>query len=71
MLENIEKWKIIEGFPRYMISNQGRIKSLIGKEKLLHPFTTNKGYLSIKLSKKNTIKGQYIIKSFKVHRLVA
>lgn len=57
MLDNTEEWKVIVDYPRYMISNQGRIKSLIGKEKLLQPFTTNKGYLSIKLSKKNTVKG--------------
>lgn len=67
---NTEEWKVIEDFPRYMISNCGNVKSLIGKEKLLKPFITTKGYLSVKLSKK-TNKKEYIRKTVRVHRLVA
>ena len=31
----VEEWKIIKDFPRYSISNKGRVKSYIGKEPLL------------------------------------
>lgn len=66
-----EKWKQIEDFPRYYVSNYGNIKSTIGKEKQLKQYINKKGYCYIKLSKKNTIKGQYIVKECRVHRLVA
>lgn len=31
----VEEWKIIKDFPRYSISNKGRVKSCVGKEPLL------------------------------------
>lgn len=66
-----EIWRVIEDFPRYQVSSYGRIKSLIGQDKLLKPFKTNKGYLSVKLSRRTGTKGKYDTKTFKVHRLVA
>ncbi|MBP3708510.1 MAG: NUMOD4 motif-containing HNH endonuclease [Clostridia bacterium] len=66
-----EEWKVIKDFPRYQISSYGRVKSLIGEEKLLQPFRSAKGYLSVKLSRRTGTKGKYDTKTFKVHRLVA
>lgn len=65
-----EIWKTIEGYPNYMVSNMGRVKSLnyrgnTGKEKILKSYKTNMGYLLVKLSYKNKPK------PFQVHRLVA
>lgn len=60
-----EEWKVVEGFERYMVSNMGRIKSLIGKPKLLKPFYTNGGYLMVKLSKNKKAYNK------RLHRLVA
>lgn len=65
-----EEWKTIEEYPRYKVSNYGRVKSCIGIEKLLTPNRV-KGYLMVKLSKEPTKKGYYLQKCFKVHRLVA
>lgn len=70
-MSNKEEWREIKDFPRYQVSSHGRVKSLIGQEKLLQPFKSAKGYLSVKLSKKNQEKGKYISKAFRVHRLVA
>lgn len=66
-----EEWKVIEDFPRYQVSSLGRVKSMIGTEKLLKPYNTHKGYLTVRLSKKNIEHGKYITKDIKVHRLVA
>lgn len=68
----IEEWKKIEEFPRYQISNLGRVKSLIGKDKILKPFKCSQGgYLSVRLCRTTGIKGKYSTKYFVVHRLVA
>lgn len=73
-----EVWKPVIDFEgRYEVSNFGRIKSLpkytysrgyaqLRKEKILTPFKTGSGYLSVVLFDKNGNK-----KAFKVHRLVA
>lgn len=65
-----EIWKQIEGYEGlYQVSNLGRVKSLnynkTGKEKILKPGKTTKGYLFVVLylNKK--------CKNFLVHRLVA
>ena len=64
-----EIWKEIEGYPNYIISNMGRIKSLnyrrTGKEKIIKGSKNNSGYLSVTLSKKGKM-NPYLI-----HRLVA
>ena len=66
-IENLpnEEWKVIEGFERYMVSNMWRIKSLIGKPKLLKPFITSGGYLMVKLSKNRKAYNR------RIHRIVA
>lgn len=65
MSEELEVWKEIEGFERYKVSNLGRIKSTIGKDKILKEYVVNGGYRQVKLRKDN--------KSYNrsVHRLVA
>ena len=67
-----EEWKQIEEFPRYQISNLGRVKSMIGFHKVLKPYRiSNGGYLAVRLSKTTGIKGKYSTKDFVVHRIVA
>jgi len=69
----IEKWVKIKNTDRYEISSNGRVKVIsftdsIGrnkKERILKPFTTNKGYKSIGLF---TTNGR---KHLSVHRMVA
>lgn len=64
-----EIWKTTDGYPNYMISNMGRVKSLnykqTGKEKILKGVKNRDGYLQIGLCKEGKIK-HYLI-----HRLVA
>jgi hypothetical protein len=61
----MELWKEIEGFPGYMVSNLGRVKSLMyGKEQILKPSFTEKKYLQVGLHKE---KKRYC---YRVHRLV-
>lgn len=65
----MEEWKDIEGYPNYMVSNLGRVKSLgndkTRKEKILNGCKDKDGYFQIKLSKEGKVK------MYKVHRLVA
>ena len=72
MIEDLEleEWRTIEEFPRYQVSNYGRVKSCIGIDKILTPNKVQ-GYLIVKLSNTPIGKGKYIQKCFKVHRLVA
>ena len=60
----MEKWKIIEGFENYEISNLGRVKN-INKNKLMTISKRKNGYCTVKLSKNGKAK------EYKVHRLVA
>ena len=66
-----EEWKEIDGFPKYMVSNLGRIKSLnynrTGKEQILMQKKAgrNKNYFNIILFQNGKSK------TLKVHRLVA
>lgn len=65
----IEQWKQIQDFPRYYISNNGRVKSVVRKkEKILKPTNTKAGYLIVKLYNKNK---EPKAKTIRVHRLVA
>lgn len=64
-----EIWKEIKGYPNYMVSNMGQVKSLnynhTGREKIMKPSVNKSGYLLICLSKNSYIKNYYL------HRLVA
>lgn len=62
-----EQWRPVKGFEGlYEVSNLGRVKSLkYGKEKILKPEKTKKGYLFVILYRNRKRK------FFKVHRLVA
>ena len=60
----MEEWKQIKDFPKYIISNEGRIKNAKGQ--ILKPYVNHKGYFKIGLmgdDKKMHKK--------RVHRLVA
>ena len=47
-----EEWREIEGYPKYLVSNMGRVQTLKGKKpRLLTAFENNKGYLRLALSK--------------------
>lgn len=69
-MQNIMKeiWKEITGYPNYMVSNKGNVKSLnynhTGREKIMKQYYQQTGYLLIGLS--NNGKKWYL-----VHRLVA
>ena len=54
---------------KYRIYKNGEVESLVGNKKILKPYINNKGYLVIRLSKKDE-KGENLIK-FRVHRLIA
>lgn len=56
------KWKTIENYPNYSVSDTGLIKR---NDKLLKPWIGSKGYLYVSLSKNGKAK------KFSVHRLVA
>ena len=62
----MEKWIDIEGYEGlYMISDQGRVKSIgYSKERILKPGKGTGGYLFVNLSKNK------ISKAYRVHRLV-
>ena len=61
-----EIWKNIEGYEgKYQVSNLGRVKRMIGQEKVLHPKKHRNGHLQIGLHKDKKRKTMYI------HRLVA
>lgn len=56
------KWKTIENYPNYSVSDTGLIKR---NNKLLNPWLGSRGYLYVSLSKNGKVK------KFSVHRLVA
>ena len=62
----MEEWKVIEQAPDYMISNEGRVKSLKrGRELILSDRVGSDGYLNVSLSTNG--KAKY----YRVSRLVA
>lgn len=73
----MEVWKTIKGFENYQVSSYGNVRSidrlvphrtsgeLMLKGKLIKPYKTNSGYISVKLYKNSKQK------SFLVHRLIA
>lgn len=64
-----EIWRNIEGYPNYMVSNLGRVKSLnynrTGEEKIMKGSKNNRGYLYVQLYKEGKQK------NYLIHRLVA
>lgn len=62
---NNEIWKVIPNFPKYKISNYGRVKSFYKKGKILKSNIDTKGYLSIRLTQEKQRK------TVRIHRLVA
>lgn len=67
---NIEQWKTIDGFPDYMVSDQGRILSTKhDNHRVLKQCLRSSGYLKVGLCK--TENGEVTAKTMDVHRLVA
>jgi hypothetical protein len=67
-----EEWKQIKEFPRYYISDLGRVKSKVRKEEvILQQYTNEKGYKTITLYNRVITEGQRKRKCCRVHRLVA
>lgn len=67
-----EEWKQIKEYPRYYVSNQGKIKSIIkGVEYILSPYYTENGYLVVQLCAETPKGERNKQKTLKVHRLVA
>lgn len=64
-----EIWKIIDGYPNYMVSNLGRVKTLnykrSGREKIMSLLDNGLGYFKVCLCSNGKVKQLY------VHRLVA
>lgn len=67
-----EVWKTIEDFPRYQVSNQGRIKSLTNPKnpKFLRPSKTKDGYLMMHLVS-GCDRGSGDRYTVRIHQLVA
>lgn len=75
-MNQTEKWKPVEGFPRYEVSNMGRVRSNCcnsGRKLryLLKPCPCQKGYYSVMLCEKNSETGRVYVSRKQVHRLVA
>lgn len=70
--ENKEVWRVIKGFPRYKISNKGRVKSFTNpkKPKILRPSKNKGGYLYVHLSKGREW-GANETECVRIHQLVA
>ena len=70
--ETKEVWRVIKGFPRYKISNKGRVKSFTNPKnpKILRPSKNKGGYLFVHLSKgKEWGNGETVC--VRIHQLVA
>ena len=67
-----EEWRPIEGFPRYQVSNKGRVKSFTNpkKPKILRPHQLKNGYLMVHLAKGEEW-GKNETESVRIHKLVA
>lgn len=70
--ENKEVWRVIKGFPRYKVSNKGRVKSFTNpkKPKILRPSKNKGGYLYVHLSKGREW-GANETECVRIHQLVA
>ena len=60
----MEYWKFVYGYPHLIVSNTGKVRSLL-YDRELKPFISNRGYLRVNLSKDKTVKSVHL------HRLVA
>ena len=67
-----EEWRPIEGFPRYQVSNMGRVKSFTNpkKPKILRPHRLKSGYLMVHLAKGDEW-GSNETECVRIHKLVA
>lgn len=67
-----EEWREIEGFPRYQVSNYGRVKSFTNpnKPKILRPHQLKSGYLMVHLAKGEEW-GSCQTECVRIHKLVA
>lgn len=67
-----EEWRPIEGFPRYQVSNMGRVKSFTNpnKPKILRPHQLKSGYLMVHLAKGEEW-GSNETECVRIHKLVA
>ena len=63
-INNLEQWRLVDGFPNYMISSCGRVMN-ITTFRILKPGMNERGYLIVNLCKD----GNQTTK--KIHRLVA
>lgn len=75
-LQGAEVWKVILDFPRYEVSNMGRVRSNCCKNRrklryLLKPCPCPKGYYSVMLCRQNSETGRMNVSQKQVHRLVA
>ena len=67
-----EEWREIEGFPRYQVSNYGRVKSFTNpnKPKILRPHKLKSGYLMVHLATGSEW-GSCQTECVRIHKLVA
>ena len=70
MFQDVEEWKKIEEFPRYFISNQGRVKSKVNKEEYILKPNIIQGYEYVKLYRRDS-NNMSDLKLIKISRLVA
>ena len=60
----MEQWKFIYGYPHLIVSNTGKVRSLLS-DREIKPFVSNRGYQRVALCKDGTTK------FVSVHRIVA
>ena len=75
-LKGAEVWKVIPDFPRYEVSNLGRVRSSCcnaGRKKkfIIKPSLRTNGYFYVTLFDTNAETGKVKVKQVGVHRLVA
>lgn len=72
-MQDLEIWKQVKQFPRYYISNKGRVKSKVkkGKDIILKQTTTDRGYKTVRLYNKTAADGFPKVRNLRVSRLVA
>lgn len=75
MEQKQERWKVIPGYPRYMISDQGRVMSFTSKAhpegKIMKQTKNNGGYMTVHLQPGTEREPGHKGRCFHVHRLMA